>query len=281
MRTARETIDSIITKLKSESFNQLIIVIQYGKTSVDFYNHLEILERCLNGVVDSSVMLIINKVPNEAGIKRALKENPNFNLDNNLKRLRDEIARIFKFRFSAEFSLVEELDDEDDERENDSVLDKIRNVINLSEPYRFENAKTWSELVKIVEDSKKNSHDQATLNIQIKIDLKDQIEKIGSNIYSLEMAIKWLSHGQAAVVGVGTVVAFTKLKFLTPLITSGNNKLTEYKEEKLTQVNRLKEEKSRKEERLASFEIDNAKLNEEIEEYRMEIARLQKLLREN
>jgi hypothetical protein len=50
-KTARVTIDSIMSKLKNESFNQLIIVIEYGRASVDFYNHLEIVERCLNGVV--------------------------------------------------------------------------------------------------------------------------------------------------------------------------------------------------------------------------------------
>ena len=44
-KTARVTIDSIMSKLKNESFNQLIIVIEYGRASVDFYNHLEIVER--------------------------------------------------------------------------------------------------------------------------------------------------------------------------------------------------------------------------------------------
>ena len=90
-----------MSKLKSEPFNQLIIVVEYRRASVDFYNHLEILERCLNGVVDSSVMLIINKTPNKVKLRKALKENPNFNLEQNLKHLIDEIARIFKFRFSS------------------------------------------------------------------------------------------------------------------------------------------------------------------------------------
>ena len=53
-------------KLRSEKFNQILIVVEYSRASTDFYNHLEILERCLNGVVDRSVMLIINKTPNKA-----------------------------------------------------------------------------------------------------------------------------------------------------------------------------------------------------------------------
>ena len=66
---AREFIDAIISKLKSESFNQIIIVAEYSRRSDDLYNKLEILERCMNGAVDSSVMLIINKAPNKNEIK--------------------------------------------------------------------------------------------------------------------------------------------------------------------------------------------------------------------
>ena len=106
-----------MSKLKNEPFNQLIIVTEYGRTSVDFYNHLEIVERCLNGVVDSSVMLIINKAPNKFGLESNLEEDDSFDLDQNLNRLRDEIARVFKFQFSADFSLVVENGSEEDARE--------------------------------------------------------------------------------------------------------------------------------------------------------------------
>ena len=77
------------------------------------------------------------------------------------------------------------------------------------------------------------------------------------------------------------VANFTKFKFITPLINSGNRKLLEYIEEQKSELSKLKEEKARKEERLINIGIDNSKLNEEIEEYRNEIVRLQKLLREN
>ena len=247
-----------MSKLKSEPFNQLIIVVEYRRASVDFYNHLEILERCLNGVVDSSVMLIINKTPNKVKLRKALKENPNFNLEQNLKHLIDEIARIFKFRFSTEFSFIEELEDEEDERKNDIVLDKIRNVINMSESFDFSNAKTWSDLEKIVEDSKKANQDQTLLNAQVKSDLKDQINKIDLNIDSLEIKIDWLTIGHTVVEGAEMVANFTKYKFLTPLINSGNTKLRDYIEEQKSELSKLNEEKARKEERLITLRKKNA-----------------------
>ena len=281
VKTARATIDSIMDKLKRESFNQLVIVIEYGRTSTDFYNHLEILERCLNGVVDSSVMLIINRAPNTAQCKKALKENPSFDLNKNLKRIRDEVARIFKFEFSADFIILEELENENDFKANDVILDKIRNVICLSESYQFSNAKTWSDLVKIVEDSQKANYDQSKINEQIKSDLKDNIEKIKSNISSIQKTIDWLDVGQSIMTGAEAVASFTKLKFLIPLFETGSTKLTETKCEKKIQLDRLNEEKESKEKLIIELEIDNFKLKEEIEKYRNEIIRLQKILREN
>ena len=73
-KMAQSYIDEIITKIKHESFYQLIIVIQYSRASVDFYNSLEVLERCLNGVTDSSVMLIINRIQNKVQLKKAAKK---------------------------------------------------------------------------------------------------------------------------------------------------------------------------------------------------------------
>jgi hypothetical protein len=270
-----------MSKLKNESFNQLIIVTEYGRASVDFYNHLEIVERCLNGVVDSSVMLIINKVPNKVGLERNLEEDASFDLDHNLNRLRDEIARVFKFQFSADFSLVVENGSEDDARENDVVLDKIRNVIELSESYAFPNTKTWSDLTKIIEQSQQSTSDQALLNAQIKSDLKDKIEKIGANIYYMESQIDWINKGQWVVAGGEVLISFTKFKLLTPLITMGKTKLEAYKETKINQVTRLKEEKANEETRLVDIEMSNAWLNEEKEKFKREIHRLQTLLREN
>lgn len=127
-KMAQPYIDDIMTKMKNENFHQIIIVIRYDRASVDFYNHLEILERCLNGVTDSSVMLIINRIPNKMQLKKATKENSSFDLENELEKLKGEINRIFKFQFSAIFNISEEITDEDED-ENEIVLKRIRSVV--------------------------------------------------------------------------------------------------------------------------------------------------------
>ena len=201
-------------------------------------------------------------------------------MDQNLNRLRDEIARVFKFQFSADFSLVVENGSEEDARENDVVLDKMRNVIELSESYAFPNTKTWSDLTKIIEQSQQSTSDQTLLNAQIKSDLKDKVEKIGSNIHYMESQIDWINRGQWVVAGGEALISFTKFKLLTPLITTGKIKLEAYKETKINQVTRLKEEKANEETRLVDIEMSNAWLNEEKEKFKREIHRLQTLLRE-
>jgi hypothetical protein len=220
-------------------------------------------------------------VPNKGDLERNLEEDDSFDLDQNLNRLRDEITRIFKFQFSADFSLVVENGNEEDARENDVVLDKIRNVIELSESYSFSNTKTWSNLIEIIEQSQQSASGQTLLNAQIKSDLKDKIEKIGSNIYYMESQIDWINKGQWAVAGGEVLISFTKFKLLTPLITMGKIKLEEYKEKKINQVTRLKEEKANEDKRLVDIEMNNAWLNEEKEKFKREIYRLQTLLREN
>ena len=281
-KTARETIDSIMSKLKSEEFNQLIIVVEYSRASTDFYNHLEILERCLNGVIDSSVMLIINKAPNKAQLKKAKKENANFNLDNNLKRLRDEIARIFKFEFSADFILLDEVDDEDDLKENDNEIDQIRNLIGSSQSYKFTNAKKWSELMQMFEESKKSKEDKINLNDTVKSDLKDQIHKISLNINHMESQLEFINRGRSFVTDVKEAVANNPTKYLLKPAIYFSKKMLEKPAEKITtQINNLKKEKLNKEERLATIERDNTELYKEKEHYLIEINRLHKLLREN
>ena len=61
----------------------------------------------------------------------------------------------------------------------------------------------------------------------------------------------------------------------------GKTKLEAYKETKINQVAKLKEEKANEEKRLVDIEINNARLNEEKEKFKREIYRLQTLLREN
>ena len=268
-------------KLRSEKFNQILIVVEYSRASTDFYNHLEILERCLNGVVDRSVMLIINKTPNKAKLKKSRIENPTFNLDTNIKQLRDEIARVFRFIFSADFSLVEELDDEDDEKANDAELEEIRNVIGFSEEFEFSNAKTWSELLKIYEEAKNNKENEIKLKSQIIADLEDKIKKDAENISYLQSQLDIIKQKEEFVSEIQGVAGKTIKTLLKPAVYFSKKMLKKPAEERIAQINKLEENKKKLQERLDSSKTDNAKLIEEKNIYLNEINRLQKLLREN
>jgi hypothetical protein len=240
-KTARKTIDSIMSKLQNESFNQLIIVAEYGRADTEFYNN----HRCLNGVVDSSVMVIINKVPNKAKQRRIKAgENPLFDLKNEMNRLRDEIARVLKFQISAHFSLVDECNDED-EKENDEEFERMRNMINLSESFEFTNVKQWSDLMKIAQDSR--------LSME---------QKITKNIHYLESQIDWLNKGESFMNETKNILP-SPMKYLIKSATNSNERrLTKIQTKKREEIERLREELARLVNINESVETDNAALNE-------------------
>ena len=63
-------LNDIAEKIKTTPLNLLIIVVEYGRHDTSFYNNLEILRECLNGLSQSSSMLIVNKVPTERVLAR-------------------------------------------------------------------------------------------------------------------------------------------------------------------------------------------------------------------
>ena len=269
-----------MVKLKNEEFNQLIIVVEYGKLSTDFYNLFEILENCLNGVLDSSVMLIINKVPNRAQVKRNLKEDKSFDLNTSLNKLRVEIARIFKFEISAYFSLVKEEENEDDLRENDDELEQIRNLIGFSEAFKFSNVKTWSELLKLFEESKKSSEEKLEQNNQFLSGLGERILKISLNISRMKSQLEIRNKAQSFVTDVNDLVAVNPIKHLIrPVVYLSKRMLERPIREIETEIEKLSKEKEIEEKRQIEITQDNHKLNEEIEKFSKNINRLQNILR--
>jgi len=279
--TARKTIDSIMDKLKNGTFNKLIIVVEFGRTSTDVYNHLEIMERCLNGIVDSSVMLIVNKVPNkrkQAQIK--LKENPLFDLDTNLSQYRNIIVQKIGFQISADFSFLQEDDDNDDIVENDKELERMRNVIHLSELSDFSKAKTWSELVDRVNRDIKDKETEKIESDQAKDEMKDRLVKLSSNILSLEEKIEGIDDEKRNLNEMKKVGTMRQL-LLRPVIKLGVYKLNEHRETALKQLAELINQKIYKEKIFAEIQTNNQRLIEEIEKFKQEINRLNTLLTGN
>jgi hypothetical protein len=262
--------------LRNEPFNQLIIVVEYGRASTDFYNHLEILERCLNGVVDRSVMLIINKVTNRIQIKRKAHETNN--LEQYLNEMRSRIARVFNFQFSAEFSLLDEQND-DDEKENDNTLDIIRNFIETTEEYQFPHVKTWSELLNIYEGHQNRTLNKIHMNNLVINDLTDRIQKCDNNIENLrcleEQRIRTLNMVSEFQGAAGDTIK----KILKPVAYLSKKMLN--KRDRTTDIRDLELKRENLQMRLNVIKESNENLTAEINLYLAEIERLRGLLRNN
>ena len=112
--------------------------------------------------------------------------------------------------------------------------------------------------------------------------MKDSIDKLISNINSKKYFVKWLNRGALVAKGIGTVASFVdRLEILSSLISYGGKSLEYYIGEKNAEIDKLKEEKSIKEQNLIDIQVDNMRLNKEIEAYSMEIRRLNNLMKEN
>ena len=273
-KNARSCIDAIMAKIKTEHFNQLIIVNKYGRLSTDFYNNLEILERCLNGVTDSSVMLIINMVPK----KRA---NDSCDLSQELEKLKDEIKRVFKFRLSACFNFLYELEEED-ESANGFVLNQMRMLISSSDEYDFKCARTWSNIVNMVNKSYEDSKVKEELNFQLKKNLEDRIKKLNSILETKNNLVKFLDPlKDIATCANGFIANCDRFKILVPLhmLKKGSEKLIIQQHDELNrEIEQLKSELNGKKTRLDEIMRNNIELAKDLEAYQKDIKKLEKLL---
>jgi hypothetical protein len=56
---SEQFLNDIAEKIKTTPLNLLIILVEYGRHDTSFYNNLEVLRECLNGLSQSSSMLIV------------------------------------------------------------------------------------------------------------------------------------------------------------------------------------------------------------------------------
>ena len=273
-RNTRACIDAIMTKIKTENFNQLIIVNKYGRLSTDFYNNLEILERCLNGVTDSSIMLIINMIPKQ-------RDNDSCDLRLELEKLKDEIKRVFKFRLSACFDFLYELSDEE-EVANGFVLTEMRKLISSSEEYEFTCARTWSDIVNTVNRSLHDGIVEKELNEGLKKNLRDRIKKLNSIIETKTNLARFLNPlNEFATYANGFIGNCDRFKILVPLhlFKKGSEELIIKQFNELSdEIKQLNGELENKQKRLEDILRNDVELKKDLKIYQNDIKRLEKLL---
>ena len=71
---SKQFLNEIAETIKTTPLNLIIILVEYSIQDVGFYNNLEILRECLNGLSQLSTMIIINKVPTKEYLEKKLKK---------------------------------------------------------------------------------------------------------------------------------------------------------------------------------------------------------------
>lgn len=126
--------------------NLIIILVEYGRLDTGVYNNLEILRVCLNGLPQSSYMLIVNKVPTEKSLGKKRDEGVEEVLDKKvvLEETFKEQSKALGINFKYEFYL----ENEDMEgANNDKQYELIRLVIYISSSHLdASRVRTWTEI---------------------------------------------------------------------------------------------------------------------------------------
>ena len=122
------------------------------------------------------------------------------------------------FDFSAKFSLINEEDDEN-EKENDETIRRIRNLISLTDDYNYSKTKTWSELLEISEKAKKGIENEIEKLISfIKNELIGKVLKDNENIVHNQLQIDYLNNQIASLddakKAIKTATPYTSIHYL-------------------------------------------------------------------
>jgi len=144
-----------------------------------------VLRECLNGLAQSSSMLIVNKVPTEKYLDRKRRQgeevrNRNEVMKEMFEKLSLALGNEFKFKIYLE---NEDLDDDS----NVEKYDLIRKIIYTRTLYlNTSKVKTWNKIVEFY--TNEIEKDQKAINIQMKEieeELKNRLDKIDVDMNDL------------------------------------------------------------------------------------------------
>ena len=155
-------------------------------------------------------------------------------------------------------------------------------LISSSEDYEFVCTKTWSDLVASVNKSYDDGREKEKSNILFIETLKDRLQKLNSIISTKENLAKFLDPLKVfAECASGFISNCDKFRVLVPLhlIRKGSEKLIiEQHKELIEEIKELREEQATKEMRLNEIICDNLELAKDLESYKDDINRLERLL---
>lgn len=143
-------IDDIVNEMKSKPYNLILIVVEYGKLDVAVKNNLEVLKLCFNSnggsALQSSALLVVNKVPNEVELEQKKLENPLFDLQKECETFYNGVCEIIKIR-PRQFLLKNFAYDLDKTELNGKMGELHIEVLNSTGSVDLGGLKTWTCLM--------------------------------------------------------------------------------------------------------------------------------------
>jgi GTPase SAR1 family protein len=184
---SKEFLNEIAKTIQSNSFNQIIILVEFNRLDTGLYNNLEVLRECLNDLPDSSAMLIINKVPTKRVLDSKRKKGQI--VPDREKELELTCAQITQ-ALGNTFSNVMFLENDDNEPEiNDSKYDEIRKVIWSSKLFNAKSVKTWDEILAFYEKDIKDLTDK-----ELEMKRKDLVSNLEEKLNNIEFEIAHIKY---------------------------------------------------------------------------------------
>lgn len=200
---SKRFLNEIAQTMQQTNFNLLIIFVKYGTNDVGFYNNLEVLRECLNGLSQSSTMIIINNVPTEAFLRRK-RDKGEIVRDRKviLKEFFERISQCLGNTFRYEIFLENE---DNDDKINEARYSYIREVILSRISYiNTSRVRTWDQLIaSFLRDFR---YAVTRINEQIndvQSDLEDELNKIEFDI--ADVKYPFLDHGRDFNLDLGYV----------------------------------------------------------------------------
>ena len=178
---SKKFLNKIARTIKDEPLNLLIIVIEYGKFDTFMYSNLEVLRECLNGLAQSSSMLLINKVPTEKKLQKSRSKGEECrDRQEVINEINDKVSKALEISFKYKFFLE---DDDLDGAEDFNIkqYDLIRQVIvSRSLPLDATKVRTWDDIKNLYDrDIMKLSNEEINDQIKEEIsDLKNKLDKV-------------------------------------------------------------------------------------------------------
>ena len=184
---SKQFLNEIAKTIKTTPLNLIIVLVEYGRFDTGLYGNLEVLNECLNGMSQSSSMLIVNKVPTEKTLERKRKKGEECRerkivLDETYKELSHALGIKFKFKF-----FLENDDTNEAELFNLEQCNLIRRVIlTRNSLLKSSRVKTWDDILNFYTNSIMTNQESKNQMNELKREIEDKLDKVEYDIADIK-----------------------------------------------------------------------------------------------